>query len=141
MIVVDTSVATKWVIPEDMDIREPHTDVALALLEQGLIAPDLILAEFGNALWKKIGNGEIGVVQATEAIRVLPSIVSLVPMAAYVERAFEIAIALDHPVHDCFFLAVAEEHSSRLVTADRRLVKRCAPTRYATWIVDLASEA
>src|SRR6185436_13032392 len=110
MLVVDTSVAIKWVVPEDRIDLEPHTAIALSVLEHGLIAPDLIAAEFGNALWKKVSREEIGKPQAMEAMYILPTIVSLLPMEAYARRAVEIALELDHPVYDCVFIAVAEAH-------------------------------
>lgn len=141
MIAIDTSVAIKWVVPETRDHSESHTDLALSLLERGLVAPDLMLAEFGNALWKKVRRREIGQPQAMEAMRVLPDIVSMLPSGAYAARALEIAFVLDHPVYDCFFLSVAEQHDCQLVTADRRLVSRCSDTLYAPLIVELTTRS
>jgi len=40
------------------------------------------------------------------------------------------SLALDHPVYDCFYLALAEREQSVVVTADRRLITRLAQTRY-----------
>ena len=54
MVVIDTSVAVKWVIPEDGANIEAGTSAALDLLSQPLIAPDCIMGEFANALWVKI---------------------------------------------------------------------------------------
>ena len=140
MIVIDTSVAVKWVIPNDDADREQDMDAALSLLAQGLIAPDLIVAEFGNALWKKVRRGEIAAEQAREASTVLPDILSFMPARAYAARALEIALELGHPVYDCFYVAVAEQHDCRLVTADQRLVKRCHASPYASFVGDLAGE-
>ena len=49
-VVVDASVAAKWFLPEI------HSDAAARLLDPAiaLYAPDLIVPEFGNILWKKI---------------------------------------------------------------------------------------
>jgi predicted nucleic acid-binding protein len=117
MLVVDTSVAVKWVVPDDE--TEGGTDAALALLEEGLLAPDLLLAEFGNVMWKKLRRGQIEVQQAFDALRILPTIVSVVPTGPYLDKAFEIAVALDHPVYDCIYLALAINEDCRMVTADR----------------------
>ena len=141
MLVVDTSVAIKWVVPEDGIELEPDTGVALSLLERGLIAPDLLIAEFGNALWKKVRRGEILAEHARQSAEILPTIVTLLPAGAYAGRALELALELDHPIYDCFFLAVAEAQASPLVTADRRLMKQCAASLYAPLLVDLATEA
>src|SRR5256885_7349326 len=51
-IVVDASVAVKWVL------NEPRTDAALALCEEELVAPALWLAEAANALWRHVRLGE-----------------------------------------------------------------------------------
>lgn len=138
MLVVDTSVAIKWVVSEDGVDLEPDTAIALSILERGLIAPDLIAAEFGNALWKKVSRQEIGFAQATEAMDILPTIVSFLPVEPYAKRALEIAVQLDHPVYDCFFIAVAEAHATSLVTADRRLVARAASSIFGPLVTDLA---
>ncbi|MBA2936291.1 type II toxin-antitoxin system VapC family toxin [Sphingomonas sp. CGMCC 1.13654] len=138
MLVVDASVAVKWVVPEDGEAGG-GTDAALALLERGLLAPDFLLAEFGNVLWKKVRRGETAVQQASDALRILPTIVSLVPAASYMDKAFEIAVALDHPVYDCIYLAVAQVHDVALATADRRLAERCRSSKFSVSIVDLAS--
>jgi predicted nucleic acid-binding protein len=46
------------------------------------------------------------------------------------DRALAIAIELRHPVYDCFYLALAERNTSPLVTADERLIHRCAGTPF-----------
>jgi predicted nucleic acid-binding protein len=138
MLVVDASVAIKWVVPEDGE-AEDGSDAALGLLERGLLAPDLLLAEFANVMWKKARRGEIGASQAMEASSVLPAIVSLVPAASYIDRALEIAIALDHPVYDCIYLAVAQTHDAPLATADRRLAERCRASPLPLPMIDLVA--
>ena len=52
-IVVDASIALKWVIPE------PDSDAANALRAAELIAPALWLAEAANALWRHARLGKI----------------------------------------------------------------------------------
>jgi predicted nucleic acid-binding protein len=43
-------------------------------------------------------------------------------MAELAARATEIAIALKHPIYDCFYLALAERERAPLISADKRLV-------------------
>lgn len=38
----------------------------------------------------------------------------------------DLAVALRHPIHDCFDVAAAQLHDSRLITADRRLAGKLA---------------
>ncbi len=53
--VVDASVVIKWFIEENLSAE------AEAILGHGepLFAPDLLLAEIGNVLWKKVIRGEV----------------------------------------------------------------------------------
>ena len=121
---VDSSVALKWYAPE------PQSDVATALLGGNLIAPDLILAEVANALWRKVKLGEIVEDQAASALPHLRDYVDLVQSAPFAEEALQVALDLGHPVYDCLFLTVAQKIGAELVTADKRLVTRCRGTRF-----------
>jgi predicted nucleic acid-binding protein len=117
-LVVDASVAAKWVLPE------PDSERATVFrnTEPNLIAPQLIVAEIGNAVWKRARRGELTVQDATEAVATAVGIIgTLYRLEDLVARATEIAIALDHPIYDCFYLALAERESAPLITADRRL--------------------
>ncbi len=118
-LVVDASVAAKWVLEED------GSDRAAALRGTGddLIAPSLVVAEIGNAIWKRAVGQELS---ARDAVRALETAIRLfarlVPPAELAARATEIAIELRHPIYDCFYLALAEREHCALATADRRLV-------------------
>jgi len=61
-LVVDASVAAKWLV------SEPLSNRALAVLggSDELIAPDLFLAEVGNILWKKARAGHLTPAMAAE---------------------------------------------------------------------------
>jgi predicted nucleic acid-binding protein len=109
-LVIDASIAIKWVVEED------GTDLALALRQKArLIAPDLIVAECANVLWKKAQRKELSNDEA---------LIELVPSRALMESATRLAIELDHPAYDCLYLALAVENGCRFVTADERLVHK-----------------
>lgn len=110
-LVVDASVAAQWVLPEPQSDRAN----ALRLTGESIIAPDLVFAEIGNAVWKRAVQGEIPVT-ATGLFT------TLVPMAELAARATEIAIALKHPIYDCFYLALAERERAPMISADKRLL-------------------
>jgi len=59
-LVIDSSVVIKWFVPE------VHSADALRYLDPDLErdAPELLLAEVSNILWKKIGRGELTATQA-----------------------------------------------------------------------------
>jgi predicted nucleic acid-binding protein len=117
-LIVDASVATQWILIEANSSR------ARALRDQGgLIAPSLIAAEVGNALWKAVRRDGISKQDALDAIRaILLAFDALIPIKDLRLRALELAVALDHPIYDCFYLALAERERCALVTADKRLL-------------------
>jgi len=42
-----------------------------------------------------------------------------------------LALELDHPVYDCFYLALAELERNSMVTADQRLLARLSGSKLA----------
>ena len=118
-LVVDASVAVKWVVPE------PDSDRAESLRDHNLVAPDLLFSECANILWKKLRLGNLTSEQASTAAQTLEvADVVVVSTKAYLRRAVAIAAALDHPAYDGIYLALAEAFGLRLVTADDRLIRR-----------------
>jgi predicted nucleic acid-binding protein len=127
IVVVDASVAVKWFI------HEPGRPAARRLLDpkSRLIAPDLIVAEVANAMWRRVVAGEGDARQPPLTAASLPRFFArLLPLAPLAARAVQIAAELRHPVYDCFYLALAESEEATLVTADRRLVDRLAGSRW-----------
>jgi predicted nucleic acid-binding protein len=121
-LVIDASIAVKWVV------QEPGTLQALALRQAyQLIAPDLLSAECANILWKKVSRGELTDAEADLAARLLQRAdIELASMRTLAAEAMRLAIALDHPAYDCIYLALALERKTRFVTADARLLRKIA---------------
>lgn len=119
-LVIDASIAVKWVV------EEGGTELALTLRQQArLMAPDLLVPECANILWKKVQRKELRKDEALLAARLLQSAeIELVPTRALMEAATRLAIELDHPACDCLYLALAVENDCRFVTADERLVNK-----------------
>jgi len=114
-IVVDASVALKWVLDE------PGKEAADALLDEELIAPALWLLEAANALWKRAQRGEITAEQARARLAELFNApVTATLIEDDLPAAADLADALGHPVYDCLYLAVALRENTYVVTADRR---------------------
>ena len=90
-----------------------------------LHAPDLLLAEFANTIWKKVRGGEVSDSRPyTAEVSALGEIIALHPMHNLVVRSASIAKEIDHPIYDCLYLACAEATDSTLVTADRRFANK-----------------
>ena len=108
-------------------MRAPDSATAIALLEadEPLLAPDLVVAEVANAAWKLVRAGEIGADHGARiAAAISTAFSALVGAARLSTRAFALAHELDHPVYDCFYLALAEIEDAPLLTADQRLLAR-----------------
>ena len=134
-LVVDASVALKWLFPEEL------SDEAYRLLqsEEPLVAPDLIIAEVTNIAWKKLTRNEITYQQAhTIASGIRHNDIALVSATTLNERALEIASTLNHPVYDCLYIACAEETKTAVVTADRRLYRTATEGGFAGQVVLLS---
>jgi predicted nucleic acid-binding protein len=126
-LVTDASVLLKWFVQEE------GAEAAATLLEgHELHAPALVLAEILNAAWKKLRLGQIDDATAYGICRrVAPPLVMLAPIEDLAPCAWSLARKLDHPVYDCFYIALAEREDATLVTADRRLLARLAGTSWA----------
>jgi predicted nucleic acid-binding protein len=122
--VVDASVALKWYFPErGARAAARLLDEAIAGSRE-LLAPDWLVAEFANVLWKKVRREECSAEQAHRILEAFavdaPRLLEAAPLAS---RALELALQLDETVYDCLYLAAAIESEAALVTADERLAR------------------
>ncbi|HEY2325680.1 MAG TPA: type II toxin-antitoxin system VapC family toxin [Thermoanaerobaculia bacterium] len=135
-VVVDASVAAKWFVPE------VHSDAAQRLLDPSMVlcAPDLIVPEVGNTIWKKVRRGEITSAEAREILGAFAAVpLELRSSSALLVPAFEIAAALDRSVYDSLYLALAIAEGCVMVTADARFHSVLAATPFAAhvqWVAD-----
>ena len=116
-LIVDASVAVKWIV------AEPLRDEALELVRQNdVVVPDLLPVEVRNALVNRVRRRLATVEEArraASAFRAVPLIVE--PSADRLDEAFDLALAFEHPIYDCIYLALAVIRQLTLVTADRRM--------------------
>ncbi|NJM35909.1 MAG: type II toxin-antitoxin system VapC family toxin [Rhodomicrobium sp.] len=117
-LVVDASIAVKWYF------EQPGTDAARAIAasDETLIAPDLIHAECGSAIWRYV---RANVISEDKAKAIMPRLLlrldRFTAISELTDEALNLAIALNHPIYDCFYLALARQEAAPLVTADKRL--------------------
>jgi len=119
MLVVDASIAAKWVF------AEPDSERALALAtrEASIAAPALILAELANVAWKRVRKGAWGAEDASESVLVAAGMFTLiVPIEELWIDALALSLRLDHPIYDCFYLALARQQAAPIASADTRMI-------------------
>jgi len=125
VVVVDASLALKWVIEED------DSDQAKALLDEWvksgmtLIAPALFIYEVTNILYRKVGRGPLTLIEAQQALERLrhqgPTL-DFPLDTALSRRAMEVAHQFHLPAtYDPHYLALAEREDCPYWTADERL--------------------
>ena len=139
-VVVDASVAIKWLV------REEHTDKALAILgawhdeDVTLVAPYLLPFEVANALHRKVFRGQLTVVDCARMIsQLLSSRLELHQTAELHVKALELATELQQgAVYDAHYLALAEEFGCELWTADQRFHRAAEGGGNVHWIGDWA---
>ena len=136
--VVDASVAVKLLVDE------PGSDAARELTASGeeLHAPRLMASEVANALWRKARLGQIGRADAGAALAWMTEMpVRWNDDEAVSADAVRLALALDHPVYDCVYLALAQRIGAVMLTADRRFVTAVAETEHGESVQTLADYA
>jgi predicted nucleic acid-binding protein len=120
--VIDAGVAAKWFI------EEPDSEQAKKLLTNyfrwidDLIAPDLIIAEVANVLWKRAARGDLTAKEAKDSLTDLLSLnVPLISSALLASKALVLAQDHQRSVYDCLYLTLALERGCSCITSDERL--------------------
>ena len=122
-IVVDASAVVR--ISEGAEAAAPFQE---AVLKADLVlAPELMLTEVANALWRlqRAGQLEVDGLQR-RLIRAVELVDVIEPDRHLQAEALALACHLDHPVYDCLYLALARREAAVLVTADQRLQQLAA---------------
>lgn len=122
--VVDASVVIKWYIPEKLSEQADLFLEESVVAGAPLLAPDLLIAEVGNILWKKQRLGELS---PSEASHILETIGESLPLQLYeslslMSSAWKIACTFDRTFYDALYVALAQQQDALFITADEKLV-------------------
>ena len=134
-VIVDAGVVCKLLFEEEGS----ESAQELAAREE-LVAPDLIYAEVGNVIWKRVRFAELSPSEAERAIGVLVKIPLLLgDSRVLLENALRLAILHGRTVYDCLYLALALARGEVLVTTDQRLINSLTSTELARFVRPLRS--
>ena len=132
--VIDASVAAKWFA------NEKYSDIAVRLCatDPEWIAPDLLYAEVGNVLRKKVHRKEMNEKDAGESIELLHALaIRVVGAKRLVLDAVRLAIQFQCTVYDSLYLTAAIREDCAMVTADRKFYNTFSKTdlqKHMLWI-------
>ena len=105
-----------------------------------ILAPDLIFSEVANTVWKLVTSKQIQTDFGLEVLDGLDSLLTeVVPGRELATAALDLAVRLDHPAYDCFYLALSIDRSAQFYTADRRLAEAVSRYRLPGLVCDLVS--
>ena len=139
-LVVDAGVALKWLV------REEHSELALQLARCGheLHAPNFLAAELASGLRKKAGKYGLRPDVAVAAAAAISDLgIRWTEERLVCSAALELALELDWPVYDCFYVALARRRRARFVTSDRGFAEALRKSGRGDQVVlleDLAAE-
>src|SRR5262245_13088137 len=138
--VIDTSVAVKWYIPEDLSAE------AKRYLGKGLDrhAPDYLRAESASVVLKWVRTRDPALRLTRDEGRIVLAALQTAPIQFQESRpliapAFALAEEVGSPLYDALFLALALQLGGQLVTADAKLFQKIRASPYAAhvrWVED-----
>ncbi|HWX92792.1 MAG TPA: type II toxin-antitoxin system VapC family toxin [Terriglobales bacterium] len=137
-VVVDASVAAKWVLPPHGEDLVPEALRLLDSYAQGQIrflVPDLFWAEFGNVLWKAVRQQRLTSATAVQAVNAMRSRgFPCVASERLLAEALAVALSTGGTVYDSLYVALAMVSKSQFVTADEKLANSLAARLPVKWL-------
>jgi excisionase family DNA binding protein len=137
-LVVDSSVAVKWFIPEPYSAQARHILDGYHDGTLSFLAPDLLNAEFGNILWKKHAFQGLGADDARDILTAFRALqFTFVPTESLLRDAFRISLSHRRTVYDSLYVALSVREGCQLVTADEKLANAISTTfPNVVWVAD-----
>ncbi len=127
MIVVDASLAAKWILWEDQSAAALQF---LSIYRSELCAPDLIRIEVAGAITRVARMAHIEDGDANQMIELWlgdfgsAAVDARRPDPSLLRAAAQLSLDLAHPIQDCLYLAMAMDLSSDLATCDAKFATR-----------------
>ena len=143
-VVVDSSVVVKWFVVEPYSVEACRLLDGYQAKTLTLLAPDLLNAEVGNVIWKKLRFQGLAAQDARQIIAEFRRLrIRLVSTADLLDDAYHLAVMHKRSVYDAMYLALSVRERCPYITADEKLYnavrESCANV---IWVADwpLASD-
>ena len=137
-LVIDASVAAKWMLPATSERFKPE---ALRLLDDygagdlDLVVPDIFWPECGSIIWKAVRRQTLRQLDAEEALELMiRRPIPTVPSKTLLAEATHIAFDSGCSVYDALYVALAATSKKELITADERLANTVAARFPVKWL-------
>lgn len=126
-VVLDASVVVALYVDEQSSEDAHRAMVAAKNAKAELLAPELLIIEVANALWKAVSSDRLGHQDAVSALADLSRLeaLSLQSISSLVADAFELALQHELTAYDATYAALARSVDGVLISGDRQLVE-CA---------------
>ncbi len=137
-VVLDASVAVKWVLPPAGEDLVPEAVDLLrryAREEIRFVVPDIFWVELGNVAWRAVRLGRWTAEEARSGLQDLanrnfPTFSSKDSLAA----AFTLANSSHRRLNDCLYVVLAVTSKSEMITADEKLANALAARLPVKWL-------
>jgi predicted nucleic acid-binding protein len=121
-LVIDSSVAVKWVLPEADSDRARRLREDVARSGGRLVTLDLTYVEVANAVWKRFHRKLQSDAESRAAIDIFSRLdLHVEPVYRVLQAGFDIALRYDRAVYDACFVALVAEAGADGITADEPL--------------------
>jgi len=117
--------------------RESGYEAIVNHILHGCVNVELVLKELGNALWKQVIRGEVGLEDARQVLKHFTErrVVRFAAQEDLVLDAFNLSTSLNITVYDALYIALAERLKVELVTTDRKQAEKARELGVKTTLV------
>jgi len=143
VLVIEASVAIKWLIAEEFSEKADRLLAEAGRLRIRLVAPPLLFSEVTNGIYQRLRRRDITIAQAQRALIWFYDLpITPARIADLHARSFEFARRHSlKSVYDAEYAVVALETRSQLWTADRAFFETIPePRNWIRWIGDLPNQ-
>jgi predicted nucleic acid-binding protein len=137
-IVLDASVAAKWMLPAKGELLRAEAFRLLDAYEAAavsLLVPDIFWPECSNIVWKAARHGRLPRADAESGIQILLNRkIPTVSSSELLPEALAIAFNFGRSVYDSLYVSLAAYTKNELVTADEKLASAVAAQFPVKWL-------